>query len=307
MNDYDAIPLMDAAIQYALMGWHVFPVRNKDGEAYHFTDSRTGEKIEVIPRAKSPLTKDGFKNATKNIGKIKYWWNKYPEAGIGVACGKSKIFVIDIDNKEKDGQEVRGMENFMELGIPHLGTWRASTPTDGIHLIYSDPDNIGKSHTNEKLGIDTRGDGGYIVAPHSFVIMPDGSKRRYLKDGEWIGKPKKITQSILDKLPFRKEDSYADKDTLRERVVTEKDKLKVRYYMERMPAEAAWDRENWVVVGSALKNFGELGYELFMDWTEKYFEEKPHSKRRAQVNYQWNSFNGAPYIGSIKMIYDEHK
>ena len=306
MDSYDSKPIVKAAIEYACMGWHVFPVRSKDGNPYYVTDKNTGDKIKVVPRAKSPLTKGGFKSSTTDIKKVESWWSKYPSAGIGIDCGKSKIFVIDIDNKIKNGIEVRGFQNFVKLGVPYLNTWKASTPTNGMHLIYSDPAGIGKSHTNETLGIDTRGVGGYIVAPHSFIIMPDGTKRRYLRQGEWLGRPMEITQHILDKLPFKKEDSYAKKDKNRDGY-TEENLRKIKYYMSNMPVEAAWNREHWVIIGSALKNYGDEGYKMFIDWTNKYFEDKPNSKRRSQVNYQWNSFNGAPDIGSIIMIYKEYK
>lgn len=75
MND-----LLDAAIAYAAMGWHIFPCK---------------------PLQKVPATLHGVKDATTDPDKIRAWWNRWPEANIGLACGEaSGVYVVDVDVDE---------------------------------------------------------------------------------------------------------------------------------------------------------------------------------------------------------------
>ena len=70
--------LLEAAIKYATeYGWAVFPCSST---------------------SKKPLTPHGCKDAKKNVGAIKAWWKKWPDASIGVATGTaSNLIVIDED------------------------------------------------------------------------------------------------------------------------------------------------------------------------------------------------------------------
>ena len=56
---------------------------------------------------KSPLTPHGFKDATTDLDIIEKYWNRHPNALIGVPTGGvSDLFVIDIDNGNgKTGEE----------------------------------------------------------------------------------------------------------------------------------------------------------------------------------------------------------
>ena len=76
--------LLEAAIKYATeYGWAVFPCSST---------------------SKKPLTPHGCKDAKKNVGAIKAWWKKWPDASIGVATGTaSNLIVIDEDLDEDKG------------------------------------------------------------------------------------------------------------------------------------------------------------------------------------------------------------
>ena len=85
--------LLEAALEYASKGMYVFPCREKDGQKYY--DHKHDQW--VIPPAKSPYGgSGGLHNASIDSIQIKEWWNKYPNAAVGVNCGKSNLFVIDI-------------------------------------------------------------------------------------------------------------------------------------------------------------------------------------------------------------------
>ena len=50
---------------------------------------------------KTPLTPNGFKDATTDPVQIEAWAKKFPDANIGIACGSAShhLVVVDIDNK----------------------------------------------------------------------------------------------------------------------------------------------------------------------------------------------------------------
>jgi len=140
-----------AALGYAKLGWFIFPLK-------------PGDKIPITPR--------GFKDASNNPDQIERWWAKTPDANIGLACGPSKIAVIDLDVKEE------GPENWAELastkGIDD-NTVTCLTGGGGQHLYYRMPQDIKISCSIRKLGpgIDVRAEGGYVVVPPS--IHPNGN------------------------------------------------------------------------------------------------------------------------------------
>ena len=79
---------------------------------------------------KTPLTPKGFKDASTDLERIKRWWNKHPEAMIGVRTGaQSGLFVVDIDTDESRGidgtkwlREFEGQHGLLPRGP------RAKTP-----------------------------------------------------------------------------------------------------------------------------------------------------------------------------------
>jgi len=131
--------LLDAAIAYAAMGWHVFP---------------------CFPKKKVPATIRGVKDATTDPDKIRAWWSQIPDANIGLACGeKSGVYVIDVDvDKEKD---INGFASMAELG-PTLKTVKQTTPRGGAHYFFKaavPP----RNKNGFRPGIDIRGEGYYVI------------------------------------------------------------------------------------------------------------------------------------------------
>lgn len=142
-----------AAIDYADMGWNVFP---------------------LTPNKKIPMPHSrGFKDATSDHTKIGKWWRETPNANIGIATGAaSGLWVIDIDMKnERDGLE--SLEEFVKSHDPKakkLNTKVVHTPSGGIHYyIKYDPERPVGNRSNIVPGVDVRGDGGYVVAPPSIT------------------------------------------------------------------------------------------------------------------------------------------
>lgn len=145
------VALRESALRYAARGWPVFPLR---------------------PGGKQPLPgSHGVKDATTDEAVIRRWWAENPFANIGLACGPSNILAVDVDTKVGKPGLRSWHELAASLGIPEGGTLTNVTPTGGKHLLYAMPEDVRLGNTQGKLGdgLDTRGDGGYIVAPPSTI------------------------------------------------------------------------------------------------------------------------------------------
>jgi putative DNA primase/helicase len=121
---------------------------------------------------KHPLLRAWQDAATITPAVIDRWWDRWPDANIGLACGPSGILVLDIDPRH--GGEETDAELIATHGpLPH--TVETLTGSGGRHILLAAP--AGITNASPFAGIDVRGDGGFIVAPGSLHV----SGRRY----EW--------------------------------------------------------------------------------------------------------------------------
>ena len=161
--------LVDIALHYAKRGWRVFPIHSiKNGKC------TCGH--ECASPGKHPLTKSGFHEATTSPAQIKAWWGQWPWANIGIRTGKeSGIVVLDIDQKPGAEENLAAIQS--KYGsLPD--TLEAKNGGGGRHIFFKHPGvEIPCGANILGIGIDIRGDGGYIVAPPSKHILG----RRY----EW--------------------------------------------------------------------------------------------------------------------------
>lgn len=147
--------MLDWALRYVRLGWPVIPLKGK-----------------------LPLTENGSKDASLNEGQIRAWWEKWPNANIGLATGH-RFFVVDVDIKG-GGEDTWDMLRAQHAALPE--TIEAVTGTGGRHILYALPSEFPVNNSQGKIGpgIDVRGKGGYIVAAPS--VHPE-TKRRYSWDG----------------------------------------------------------------------------------------------------------------------------
>lgn len=138
-------PLLEAALAYAHLGWAIHPLR---------------------PGDKKPILDDWPHQATADPDTIRAWWQRWPAANIGLACGPSGLVVVDLDVKNG----AQGLASWAALGVSG-DTLASSTPSGGRHLLYAYNNGAPIPNSAGKLGpgIDTRGEGGYIVLPPSRV------------------------------------------------------------------------------------------------------------------------------------------
>lgn len=106
--------------------------------------------------SKQPATKNGFKDASKNLGQLEDWFSGSNGALIGVPTGRtSGLLVIDVD---PDG------EGWYRENADKLECGRIHKTRRGWHLIYRMPDaEIRNSAGKVARGVDVRAEGGYII------------------------------------------------------------------------------------------------------------------------------------------------
>jgi Bifunctional DNA primase/polymerase, N-terminal len=125
--------------------------------------------LPLQPDRKVPATQNGLHAATTDPELIGRWWQRCPNFNIGVACGPSGLVVVDCDVKG----DVDGLAAWFGLGARHgpwVDTLVVSTTSGGEHWYFAaDAASIGNSAGKLAPGIDTRGSGGYCVAPPSVV------------------------------------------------------------------------------------------------------------------------------------------
>lgn len=157
----------------------------------------TGRDVGKAPVSR--LVRNGLNDATRDPDVVREWWQKAPSANIGVRTGpESGIFVIDIDG-DKGGFEMLAQLEHVEEPLPETIT--AITGGGGEHRLFAYPADVLLRNSAEKLGggIDTRGAGGYIVAPPSLHI----SGRRYQWDAGAHPdemQPASVPQWVIDRL-----------------------------------------------------------------------------------------------------------
>ena len=163
---------LEAAIKYATKyNWAVFPV---DAES------------------KRPLTPHGCKDAKKNVGAIKHWWKKWPNANVGIATGSvSGLVVIDEDlDRDKDIDGFQSIRKWEQINGELPETISVVTGRGGVHLYYRYTGSDINNRAGLIEGVDVRGEGGYVVAPPS--IHPNGTEY------QWEYSPDDIEIADLD-------------------------------------------------------------------------------------------------------------
>lgn len=136
----------------------------------------------VFPCApdKTPYTKNGFKDASTDPEAVRRFWHDHPDAQIGVDCGRSGIVVVDLDKKnDKDG--IAAFDALCGTG-PHGCSLVVTSPSGGRHYIYASVPGIEFKSTTNRIaaGIDTRAQGGYVIAPSP------ASPGRECLEGDWL-------------------------------------------------------------------------------------------------------------------------
>jgi hypothetical protein len=155
--------LLIVALAAANRGWHVFPLRHDD---------------------KRPAITDWPVLATTDVGNVASYWTA-GTYNVGIACGPSRLVVVDLDVAKpgdaappnwahrdiSHGQQVLDILAAEAQQPKPVRTFTVSTGSGGTHLYFTAPDGEPLRNSAGRLGwlVDTRANGGYVVAAGSVV------------------------------------------------------------------------------------------------------------------------------------------
>jgi hypothetical protein len=153
---------VQTALAYAERGWLVVPLHNpKQGAC-------SCRKKNCNSPGKHPRTEHGLKDGSKDPKQIARWWEKWPDANLGILTGQeSGLLVLDVDGED-------GKASLQTLTAAHgaLPQTLCAKTGRGYHYYFCAPvgvairNSVGNTNPLGK-GLDIRADGGYVVAPPS--------------------------------------------------------------------------------------------------------------------------------------------
>jgi hypothetical protein len=149
----------ETALALAAAGFSVFPCQPG------------GEK------AKRPMPFIKWREAsTTSERQILQWWQKWPDAAIGLDLAKSGLIVIDADRHDESADGVEAFGQIMaDHGFNPDSAPLVATPSAGNHHYFRQRDGETLGNSEGLLrgkGINVRGHGGYVIAPGT--VMADG-------------------------------------------------------------------------------------------------------------------------------------
>lgn len=277
--------LLSAALAYAnRFQWPVFPVHGViDGRC-------TCGKTECRRPGKHPIGQfapRGLLDATRAPETIKGWWGEMPQANIGVPTGAaSGLVVLDVDVYKTGDDSLWDLQQRFE-SLP--ATPLALTGGGGLHYLFAHPGGaikVRNSVDSLGVGLDVRGDGGYIiVAPSSHVSgrRYEWELSRHPKDTPLAPVPAWLLERIVDtpRFPLRPSEPGDGRLSLGE-VARIQAALR---YLDPDPYDL------WLQVGMALHSSGDdaQGFALWTAWAGQSakFDLADHRRR-------WQSFQRRP-------------
>lgn len=136
-----------------------------------------------------------FHAATLDHAKVESWFDRFPNANVGVSTGPAGLVVVDCDTAGHGHGEItdaayqmEGVNDGLDVFALALTKYKQRFPDDtmivdspsgGLHLWWTLPENVTIRSRNGFFGplVDVKSTGGYIVAPTS--SKPAGEYKRW--------------------------------------------------------------------------------------------------------------------------------
>ena len=273
----------------------VFPCRRRDEK------DTTGR----IQKAKSPLTRNGFKDASQDEAMIRRWWGNYPDALVGVPTGsRTNLAVLDFDARVADDQAQDWLSENQSI-LTATRVHQTGGGSGGRHYLFQTPAGVkirgGASVTLGKVrrgGLDIRAEGGYVIwwplhfgqsGPLADIdTLPAGLIDERRMDLE-------LPSEVAAKLPPRLGTSQD----------FQRDLPRVTDALAHINPE---EYDAWLMVGMALHHASggaDDGLELWDSWASGGLTGTlPHNYAgRADIEHRWQSFHldraGGVTLGSV--------
>ncbi len=173
--------MLEHALEYAALGWPVFPVHGYADGACTCPQGAACDEAGKHPRLMRWREK-----ATTDPDKIRSWWKRWPSSNIAIATGSAAgIWVLDLDG---EAGELALDDLCDEHGPIDVETRESFTGGGGRHLFWSWPEaGAVRSRVRVRPGVDVRGNGGYVVAAPS--MHRSGVAYRWKIEGDPLPAP----------------------------------------------------------------------------------------------------------------------
>jgi len=279
--------MIDAALTYAEHGIPVFPVTVD-------TKAPVARRLETTAGVPIDGT-GGFKAATTYPSQIRAWWRGRRHL-IGVPMGhRIGTWALDVDSKE--GHDVDGIVAWKALQAEHgaVKTRGHCTASNGLHEFFewTAANPIGCSTGSLPPGIETKAEGGYVVAPPSrrkgkaYVVSRD-SKPAAAPD--WLYRIIGRRPGIPDAVDGEEGDAPARPHSVWHNTDPTADPDELADAMRYIPNVGDWN--TWTAYALALfaaTGGSERGFAIFDAWSRT--SPKYHvGKTRAR----WQGIRGSP-------------
>lgn len=265
--------LMDWAQTYGKHGWKVFPLLPMvDGICV------CSEGSSCVRPGKHPAIKGWQSTASNDPDQIAEWWVKWPKAGIGIATGQmSNITVLDIDILDEGDVSLNKLKG--KEAMPDAPT--VLTGSGGFHYYYAYNREVKTTAKKIGKGIDTRNDGGYVVAPPS----PHASGNVYQWSTPWKTKLQDFPPWLIVGHAGDEEGDEKGKKAGRQRV--ERFNPGNPNDVERIKRALAYidasDYDHWLKIGFILGRAFEwsaAGEEIYLQWAATAGSSYDHKKSK---------------------------
>jgi hypothetical protein len=259
----------------------------------------------LVEGGKLPLIVGYPDKATTDPERIRSWWTcsvmgTEQDYNIGIATGRGLV-VLDEDNKpaasegkpDKTGAET--LAAHIAANEPLPATLTAETPTGGRHYYFATDADIRNSAEKLGGGLDTRGHGGYVVAPGSTVPAGKykwrtGPETRLAALPGWLGALCSVKPERVEKAPLA--DVTLDTPAAHARSI---------FYLENdaPPAvEGAGGDDTTYRVACQVRDFGvsrDMALQLLMEhWNERCSPPWPIDELERKVDNAYRYAQNAP-------------
>jgi P4 family phage/plasmid primase-like protien len=256
-----------------------------------FPCRRSAEEIVIdgrpaLRKAKSPLVANGFDKATQNPDQIRAWWNRWPDALVGIPTGSlTQLAVVDYDIHKADR-----VAN--EWIASHSSDWMVTrthgTLNGGRHYLFRTPK--GHEYRNgvcltlegiKREGIDLRAQRGYII------WWP-------LHGGSTVGEIAPLPAGLIDEQRIETRDlPPLPKATPRKWAFDKATLIDILPYLDPT------NRDPWRDAGMAIhlaSDGSDEGFELWHAWSagEITGECPPGYSGINDCRYFWSTYNRGP-------------
>lgn len=150
--------MVEAVIAYAKKGLKVIPVHGVRSDG-----SCTCNNPDCRNIGKHPREKNWPQVATTNITTIEAWWEKYPDANVGIVPD-SGLVVVDVD--PRNGGDKSIVSVYKSINYKPVAP-KVLTGGGGFHEYYKSTSPLIKNRTGAIPGGDIKTAGGFVVAPPS--------------------------------------------------------------------------------------------------------------------------------------------